>query len=200
MKRTLVLLVGAAVISVGASAQKIKLVSGKLGFLKSEKAVTIVYDYSKMGVGKFKNEQDYIAQKTKDYNEKESGKGDQWAQAWKNDRATRFEPKFEELLNKNAAGLGPVFGKTQKSDVTMTVKTTYTEPGYNVVVSSRPALINMEVIFTKGGSEVAKITLTGAPGTTFMGNDWDTGVRISEAYAKAGKELGQFIVKAAKKG
>lgn len=200
MKRTLVLFLGAALLSVGASAQKIKLVSGKLGFLASEKAVTIEYDYSNMGVGKFKNEEDYIDKKTAEYNEKEAGKGDQWAQAWKNDRATRFEPKFEELLNKNVAGFGPIFGKSQKSDVVMKVKTTFTEPGYNIAISSRPAMINLEITFSKGGEDKAKITLIGAPGTTFGGYDFDTGVRISEAYAKAGKSLGGFIVKTAKKG
>lgn len=200
MKRTFILFVGAALISVGASAQKMKLVSGKLGFLASEKAVKIEYDYSNMGVGKFKNEQDYIDKKSDEYNKKEPGRGDQWSQAWKNDRATRFEPKFEELLNKNTSGFGPIFGKNQSSDVVMTVRTTFTEPGYNVVVSRQPAMINMEVTFTQGGTQKAKITLTGAPGNTFGGFDYDTGVRIAEAYAKAGKSLGGFIVKTAKKG
>lgn len=201
MKRTLILFLGAAMLGLGASAQKIKLVSGKVGFLAAEKSVAIEYDYSNMGVGKFKNEQDYIKKKQGEYNEKEAGRGDQWAQAWKNDRATRFQPKFEELLNKNVAGFGPVFGNGVKgTDVVMVVKTTYTEPGYNVVVSRAPAMVNMEITFKKGGADVAKITLTGAPGNTFGGYDYDTGVRISEAYAKAGKELGKFIVKAAKKG
>lgn len=201
MKRTLVLLLGTAVLGVGASAQKIKLVSGKVGFLKSEKSVAIEYDYSNMGVGKHKNEQDYIARKTKEYNEKEPGRGDQWAQAWKNDRATRFQPKFEELLNKNTEGLGPVFGNGAKgTPVVMKVRTTYTEPGYNIAISRAPAMINMEITFKKDGADVAKITLTGSPGNTFGGYDFDTGVRISESYAKAGKELGKFLVKAAKKG
>lgn len=188
-------------ITVGASAQKIKLVSGKLGFLTSEKSVAIEYDYSTMGVGKFKNEQDYIDKKRDEYNKKESGRGDQWAQAWKNDRATRFQPKFEELLNDHTKGLGPTFGMGAKgTPVLMKVKSTFTEPGYNVGVSSRPAMLNLEVTFVKGGADVAKITLVGAPGTTFGGYDFDTGVRISEAYAKAGKELGKFITKTAKKG
>lgn len=201
MKRTLVLLLGAAVLGVGASAQKIKLVSGKLGFLKSEKSVAIEYDYSNMSVGKFKNEQDYVKKKTGEYNEKEPGRGDQWAQSWKNDRASRFQPKFEELLNKNVEGFGPVFGNGAKgTDVVMHVKTTFTEPGYNIVINRAPAMINLEITFKKGGSDVAKITLAGAPGNTFGGYDYDTGQRISEAYAKAGKELGKFIVKSAKKG
>ena len=58
MKKAITLLLGAAFLSTGVSAQKIKLVSGNLAFLKSEKTIAIEYDYSQMGVGKFKNEQD----------------------------------------------------------------------------------------------------------------------------------------------
>ncbi len=200
MKKTLAFILGAAFIAAGASAQKIKLVSGKLGFLKSEKTIAIEYDYSQMGVGKFKDEQDYLNKKSEEYNKKEPGKGDQWVQAWKNDRATRFQPKFEELLNKNTVKLGPVFGGgATGTPVVMVVKTTFTEPGYNVYVSRQPAMINLEVTFKKDGADAAKITLFGAPGSTFGGYDFDTGTRISEAYAKAGKELGKFITKMASK-
>ena len=38
-----------------------------------------------------------------------------------------------------------------------------------------------------------------APGTTFMGYDFDTGLRISEAYAKAGKEIAGYLAKKAYK-
>jgi phospholipase/lecithinase/hemolysin len=113
---------------------------------------------------------------------------------------TRFQPKFEELLNKYTEKLGPVFGGgASGTPVVMVVKTTYTEPGYNVYVSSAPAMINLEITFKKGGVEAAKITLNGAPGSTYGGYDFDTGLRISEAYAKAGKELGRFITKMAAK-
>lgn len=201
MKRSLFFLLAASIMSLGVSAQKIKLVSGKVGFLKAEKSVAIVYDYSNMGVGKFKNEQDYITKKTDDYNKKEPGKGDQWAQAWKNDRASRFQPKFEELLNAYTKGLGPVFGLgASGTPVVMHVKTTFTEPGYNIAISRAPAMINLEITLKQNGSDAAKITLMGSPGNTFGGYDFDTGVRISEAYAKAGKELGKFLIKAAKKG
>ncbi|MCG9910028.1 MAG: hypothetical protein MH137_01900 [Flavobacteriales bacterium] len=200
MKRTFALFIGVAFLASGVSAQKIKLVSGKLGFLKSEKSIAIEYDYSQMGVGKFKSEQDYLDKKSDEYNKKEPGKGDQWKQAWKNDRASRFQPKFEELLNKNTEKLGPVFGGgASGTPVVMVVKTTYTEPGYNIAISRAPAMINLEITFKQNGAEAAKITLKGAPGATFGGYDFDTGLRIGEAYAKAGKELGKFITKMAKK-
>jgi hypothetical protein len=200
MKKTSTLMLAAAFVAGSASAQKIKLVSGNLAFLKSEKTIAIEYDYSQMGVGKFKNEQDYLDKKSEEYNKKEPGRGDQWIQAWKNDRPTRFQPKFEELLNKYTENLGPVFGNgASGTPVVMVVKTTFTEPGYNVYVSRAPAMINLEIILKKDGAEAAKITLVGAPGATFGGYDFDTGTRIAEAYAKGGKELGRFMTKMANK-
>lgn len=40
---------------------------------------------------------------------------------------------------------------------------------------------------------VAKITVDKALGRTFGGYDFDTGGRIMEAYADAGKALGKFV-------
>jgi hypothetical protein len=199
MKKTTAFFIAIFFIVAGAYAQKIKLVSGDLSFLKEEKVVSIEYDYSQMGVGKFKTEQEYLDKKSEEYNKKESGRGDEWVKSWKNDRATRYQPKFEELLNKYSDKLGVEFkGGASKSKVVMIVKTTFTEPGYNIYVSRRPALINLEVIFKKEGVEVANITLKGAPGSVYGGYDFDTGVRITEAYAKAGKELSKFFLKKAR--
>lgn len=199
MKQTSALFLAIFFIVAGTSAQRIKLVSGDLSFLKGEKTVSIEYDYSQMAVGKFKTEEEYLDKKSQEYNKKEPGKGDEWVKSWKNDRSSRFQPKFEELLNKYTENLGLEFrGGVSKTGIVMLVKTTFTEPGYNVYVSRAPAKINLELIFKKDGTELATITLVGAPGSIYGGYDFDTGVRIAEAYAKAGKELGKFIAKKAK--
>ena len=45
---------------------------------------------------------------------------------------------------------------------------------------------------------VAKITIKKVLGRDVIGFDYETGVRLQEAYTKAGKELGGFIRKNAK--
>lgn len=177
---------------------KIKLTSGSLAGLKG-KTVLVKFEYDGMGVGKFKTESDYIAKKSAEYNAKEAGKGDQWAKAWKADRANRFEPKFMELINKSGSKSGVTFTSAGGGDYTMTVKTTYTEPGYNVYVSRAPALINTISTITDGsGKTVAVITVSKATGSTFGGYDFDTGVRIAEAYALTGKVIGALFSKMCK--
>lgn len=179
------------------NAQKIKILSGSVDQIKSIKEFALEFDYSNMGVGSFEKEEDYIAKKVSEYNANDPGRGDRWAQSWVNDRSARFEPKFQELINKYAGPKGYKFhlgGSQAKGKVV--VHTTWTEPGFNVYVTRRPAMINVIVTFyDEEGKELLKIESLKNPGTSFGGADYDTGTRIQEAYAKCGKELGIFLAK-----
>lgn len=184
-----------AITSVAFAGAKVKLTSGSLASLKG-KTILVQFDYSAMGVGKFKSEDDYINKKKAEYNEKEAGRGDQWAKAWKADRENRFEPKFMELITKYGEKSGVKFVTSGTADYTMVVKTTFTEPGYNVYVMRAPALINStSTIKSNSGGSIAVITVTKATGSTFGGYDFDTGVRITEAYALTGKVIGALFSK-----
>ena len=182
-----------------AFAQKIKVTEGDLGFLKGQTEVLVEYDYSSMAVGKFDKEEDYVAKKVAEYNEKEPGRGDSWKESWEADREGRFHPKFEELLNNYTSKANCNFDQTNiNAKYTLILKTTFTEPGWNIGISRRDAMINVEVIFVETANpdnKLAVIEMTNVPGRDALGNDYDTGYRISEAYAKCGKSLGALLVK-----
>ena len=58
-----------------------------------------------------------------------------------------------------------------------------------------PLLTETTIVETANKSKViAKISVDKAPGNAF-GNDYDTGARLSETYATAGKALGKFLKK-----
>lgn len=193
----LFLLVGITFFTV--SAQKVQTKKGNLNFLKKVKEINVVYDYSDMGVGKFKNEEDYVNKKVKEYNDKEPGKGDQWKEAWEGARTTRYQPKFEELINKELSKANIKVYPDQGSDITLTVVTTFTEPGINVGVYKRPAACNFKYVFTdSNGKVLCELIQTGVPGSQFAGYDFDAGSRIAESYAKGGKSLGKTMYKAVK--
>jgi hypothetical protein len=181
-------------------AQKMKLETGSFGVLKGTTVLNIEYKYENMAVGKYKNEQEYIEDKVADYNKKEAGTGDKWKESWFADRESRFEPQFEELMNKvfaeKATGLTLSHDPTAK--YTLIVHTTFTEPGYNIGISRMNAYIDarVELIETTNPSNIlAKMTIDSSPGRDAMGYDFDTGYRIQEAYAKMGKELANYIWK-----
>jgi hypothetical protein len=180
-----------ALFSMAAVAQRIKLTEGSLSGLKNENKIYFEFRYDDMKVGKFEKEADYISDKTADLNKKEAGRGDSWSKAWVNDRAEHFEPKFKELFAKSSE-----MAVEPSAKYTLIFHTTFTEPGFNVGVWRKNAEINGEawIVETADKSKpIAKISLQKALGRTFGGYDFDTGVRISEAYADAGKALGKFI-------
>ncbi|UII31763.1 hypothetical protein LVD17_26090 [Fulvivirga ulvae] len=177
--------------------QKIEVKSGNLDFLKNQKKLKIEYDYSNMGVGKFEKEEDYIKKKVSELNEKEAGSGDQWKENWVTDRKQSFEPKFEDLLNESLKKNNLVGGNFDDAEYTLILRTVFTEPGFNVGVARKNAYTDLEAVFVKTGSAdpLAIVTIEKSPGRGGMGYDFDTGFRIQESYAKAGKELGQYLVK-----
>jgi hypothetical protein len=194
MKQTLTLIL--LCVTITGFAQKIKLIQGDLSVMKGQTSVKTEFQYD-MSVGKFAEEDDYIAQKKKELNGKEPGRGDTWEKSWKDDRKERFEPQFRELFSKHS-DISTVGEDTQ---YTLIFKTIKTEPGFNVAVASRPAFIDAEATIVETSNPttiVAKIAITKAPGRDVMGFDYETGARLQEAYAKAGKELGAFIKKNAK--
>lgn len=193
-----VLLAALPVMSFG---QKIMPVSGDLSFLKGQKSVNIEYDYSSMEVGDFSSEADYKAKKIKEYNEKESGRGDKWSESWERDKTVRYPEKFEELINKGCASQGITFSQGAEAEYTLIVKTKFIEPGFNVGVMKKPSAVSFEYIFVETANKEnvkSKHSQKFVPGSQAMGFDYDTGTRISESYAKGGKMFAGTIVKALK--
>jgi len=180
-----------------------KLASGDAHVLKGQSVINLQYDYSNMAVGKFKSADDYVADRVADMNKKKPGDGDRWAEAWKNDRTSRFQPMFEKNLNARLEKFG-VTGKQNATDAkyTLIVKTIFTEPGYNIGISRMNAWIKMEVNLVETanpGSVLAKIMMKREDSKNMMGYDYDTGGRIQSAYDNAGEDLGSFLVKNALK-
>lgn len=194
----LFLLVGLVAFSM--NAQKVQLKKGSLNFLKGVKTVNLEYDYSTMGVGKYKRESDYVNEKVKKYNADEPGKGDKFKEGWISSRSNRYQPKFEELINKELGKTGmKLSDDMSEADVTLTVVTTFTEPGFNIGIMKKPAACNFRYVFTdNNGKVLAELTQVNVPGSQFAGFDYDAGSRIAESYAKGGKSLGKTMYKVVK--
>jgi hypothetical protein len=180
-------------------AQRVDLRSGDVAVLSGQKVVNVEYDYSSFGVGKFATEQEYLDKKSAEYNAKESGRGDNWKKAWVDDRKNRFEPKFEDLFNKGMENKGlQVVQSRPDAAYTMIVRTKFIEPGFNVGVMRKNAYIDYEIDVVESAnksSKVAELAMRNVPGAMAFGMDFDTGARLAESYAKAGKTLASFLEK-----
>ncbi|MFT4094705.1 MAG: hypothetical protein QM640_13830 [Niabella sp.] len=189
--QTILLLFCSLVFSAVTYGQKIKLISGNADVLKNETTINIEFTYDHLSVGKFKNEADYIAKKREEYNKKEAGKGDKWAESWVSDRSRAYEPQFIEQFTEKTK-----LKADKNAKYTLIFHTTFIEPGFNVGAWRKNAYIDAEVTIvetTNRDATVAVIDIDNAPGRDAMGFDYDTSWRISEAYAKAGKSLAKFM-------
>jgi len=169
-------------------AQKIEVKSGSFDFLKGQKTLLVQYDYSNMAVGKYEKEAEYIDIKVSEGNTAEPGKGDNWKKEWFEKRNSAYEPSFEELFNKYTEEKGLTCSKTSTDAAyTMLIHTVFTDVGYFIGISSRPAYISTEITFTKvaSGEKMAVVFVEKCPG---VGG-------IKESYAKLGKSLAGFILK-----
>jgi hypothetical protein len=189
-------------LAVGSSqAMSTKIVSGDLKALKGEKLMRVEYVYpSDLRVGKM-TEKDYVAEKTREYNEKSPGRGDQWAKAWISERESRFHPKFEELVNKMFQDKKQdlrISSTAENTKYTMVVTLTWLEPGWHAVVMARPAFLDATIGIVETANRdrtVAEIAVKKSPGRGV----WDVGYaseqRLGESFAKCGKEVGNLIAK-----
>jgi len=195
MKKFLIAITAATLLSpVLASAQKVKLQDGNINVLKGVKQLNVQFVYDGTTVGK-KSEQDFLADKKADYNKKEPGKGDTWEKSWKADRKARFEPRFEEEFQKQS---DIVAGDFPSEKYTLIFKTITTEPGFNIGVMKKNAMIDGEATLVETANPshvIAKFSVDNCPGRTFTGNNYNTGERLQEAYAVAGKGLGKYLRK-----
>lgn len=176
--------------SLTANAQRIKTTSGNSDILKNETTVNIEFEYDGLSVGKYDKEADYIKAKTDEYNKKEPGRGDAWAKSWVSDRESRFEPRFINEFQ-DATGM-----TVKEAKYTLVFKTTSIEPGYNIVISRKNAEIDAVawIVETADKSKkLAEFSISNAPGRIYGGYDYDTGLRIQEAYAVSGKRLGKYV-------
>lgn len=186
---------------------KVHVRSGSLGVLQNHQVVNLEYRYDGLRVGQYEKEswpeQEHVAKKVAAAEAKKPGGGELWRQAWIGNRASKFEPKFESLLNKQLAqGPQPLqFGRHPDAPCTLIVESQYLEPGWNAAIAARPALLTADAIFVETqnrGNTVARVSLVNMTGMDPMGFAFDEAWRMQESYAKAGKELGILLRKTLK--
>lgn len=183
------------------NAQKIKKVNGKTDALKGQTEINVMFVYpDDMKVGKM-TEKEYVKSKMEKAEEDEKGKGEKWLEMWKADRDEHYMPMFVQLFNDVMIDKNEEFElvETDLPEYTMIVTTTFIEPGFNIGITKKNASINLKIDFVESKNHdkiLVSYTITNSPGRSAFGGDFDTGVRVGEAYAKAGKEFAKYLLKA----
>lgn len=188
-------------VSTMAMAQKMKIVSGDFKNLKGISEFNLVFDYEGLTVDKFNTEEDFLKDKMGKRDDKE-GKAEEFKKNWFEDRENRYEPKFIESFNKRFDNGEVKVGKgLSTAKYTIKVKTIWIHPGYNVGISrsSSKLTTTLYVYETANPSNnVLTVDYDKANGEGAAGYDFNSGYRISEAYAKLAKTFAADLKKKSK--
>jgi len=192
MKRIIILIVAFLGIICATNAQKVKVESGDLSFLKGLTEISVVFEYpDNMKYGKM-TIQEYVDEKVKERELKEEGSGEKWESKFYADRE-RYNARFIDALGKYSKSL---FVAEDNSDFkyTMIVKTNFTEPGFQFGFQSKGAAIDLEINFIETNAPdniIATIKMNKASGVAHP----DSGERVAAAYATGGGVLGKYLKK-----
>jgi len=183
-------------------AQKMKDVEGKFKNLKGIATYNLEFDYSDVQIPKFDSEEDFLKDKMDKREKKEAGAGEVFKKSWFADRADRYEPKFIESFNKRFENAKVRVDKGfADAKYTIKIHTVRLYPGYNVGVVRRNAEIDVLITVYETANS-SNILLSGkyskVQGYGAMGNDYNSGYRISECYTKLAKNIAKGIFKASK--
>jgi hypothetical protein len=182
-------------------AQKAKVTEGDWKNLKGISSYNLVFDYSNLQIPKYDSEEEFLEEKMSKREDKEAGAGEEFKKSWFADREDRYEPKFIESFNKRFDDGEIKVGKDIGAEYTMKVHTTMLYPGYNVGVMRQNAKLEATLYVYKNDTPddiIFSVEYTKVEGYGAMGNDYNSGYRISEGYAKLAKELAKEIQKRAK--
>jgi len=183
-------------------AQKMKVSNGNFKNLKGIATFNLEFDYSEIQIPKYDSEEDFLEDKMAKREKKEAGKGEKFKKSWFADRSNKYEPKFIESFNKRFKDSKVRVGRDFKdAKYIIKIHTTKLYAGYNVGVVRHNAEIDA-VITIYEAENPSNILLSGkykdVQGNGAMGNDYDSGYRISECYAKLAKNIAKSIKKASK--
>ena len=185
-----------------AIAQKSKVLEGDWKNLKGISSFTLVFEYENLEIPKYDSEEDFLKDKMAKREEKEPGSGEQFKKAWFADRDDHYEPKFAESFNKRWDDKEVVVGRNLESaEYTMKIQTTFLYPGYNVGVMSQNSKVDAILSVYKNDAPdtiLFSVKYTKAEGNAAYGNDYDSGVRVGESYAKMAKTLAKDMSKKVK--
>ena len=181
-------------------AQKEKVKSGTVDFLKGQSKMKVIFDYSNLKINADRiTEAEYVQKKIVDLNGKNAGNGDIWNDKWTGAKESIWEPKFMELLTKYGAKTTGISFSENATDApyTMIVKVDWIYPGWDAFVMKQAAKVSTTITIVDSNNFEDKkfvVNYKEAPGTQF-GNNYSDESRIGEGFAKTAKTFSKMLEK-----
>lgn len=167
---------------------KFKIESGQASGLENA-SIGIFYDYTNLVVNEFKNEEEFLKYRQENLKE-DPKKFEEIKRFWYDNRKSRYEPKFEQIFNKNADYNISAVNYNEAANVKLTVQLLRAETNFLGGTAETKAFCDFRVTFSdKEGKPIVIYTMKNVPGSTDMNYNFGPGAGITESFAKAAKIL-----------
>lgn len=170
----------ACLITSRSCAQKISWEQGEgLVFLKGEKRLGVMYDYSEITV-KGEPEAAYVQEQKQVLNKEKAGEGEAFEAEWTEAREKKYQKNFEEAFNEELKKAGLQIYGEENAMYTLVVATHDIDLGKGNTFAKKPAKINFSFLVVETADKnhiLAKGTLSGVAGEVKMpkGSGWIPG-------------------------
>jgi len=176
----------------GCAGLNMNILEGKAENFKGVKSIYLKFDYSKMIVGRYDTEKDYIDHKVKELSE--TDRDEKWLDKWNDGKDNLYPESFAERFNIFIKDAGAEMSTENKdAKYTMVLKTLYLDLGFYAFVQARPAMINTE-IYVFETANPSKVIFRCKTYNT-IGDAIKDISRINEAYRNLGAHLGKKLGK-----
>ncbi len=220
MKKTILralTLVTLLAVTTVASAQKPKVLSGSPENLSSIRSWEVEIEFNEPMIHKKGEYSKFLEERIKEMNEVEEEAGDNWKADWDKNISKKYETKFVFLMNKYLAktksGKIDVKKSNDEADGKIIVKTYWIYLGYVNPMMAQPSKVSSKIYFLDSdGKELLVVDMVESPGqpngfsnpgyaTTagFGFNPEGEFLRMTESFAKCGKDLAGYLAKKAYK-
>lgn len=163
----------------------IKLTKGDPNTIIRENLIAVDFTYDNMRVGRV-TEEEYVKSRIENH-------GQEWHDQWIDDRSSRFEPRFVDVLNEYTKENRLVFERGQEeTEYIMIVQTYFIETGHFAGISNSPSKVSLKITFVNRNNPGNTLVEFDIPEASGM-NMPDLGTRIQTAYAQAARHLGRKL-------
>ncbi len=171
----------------------VNLIQGDPARIKGEEVIDVRFTYDDLLIGGTP-EAEYVERRKSEAHDRDGDGGERWHKAWLDDRTNKYEPIFINYLNRYTNEFGVRINPGEHgSRYIMHVNTYFTEPGFNVGISSKPAEVRLKISFVERNNPDNIVVEYNIPKAVGSAAPFDMGTRIEVAYRTAAIIFGRQI-------
>ena len=169
-----------------------KILSGDLKFLKGQKSINVVFDYTNFKIEK-DTEVEYLTKEVADMNKKDAGSGDKFREEWEKDKQARFIDAFNKDMKEKLDI--PINDAKAKYTVIISNINLINKGWGNKFSGGNPATMQIDFKFVETDNQTVVACVAREERAQYMSFTGTLAQKIQGCLEYGGEQLGKLIRK-----